>query len=93
MTPQDLGGTFVFDLDTDRFLRISDAVSQWALGGPAPDGRLLWDTPVNGRRGATQWLGTLLGLEPGSGAVRPATSQVLRPRLNRLSRSSRRRVA
>ena len=58
---QDRRGTFVFDLDTDRFLRISDAVSQWAMGGPVPDGRLLWDTPVNGRRGATQWLGTLLG--------------------------------
>jgi hypothetical protein len=53
-------GTYVYDLDTDRFLRISDAVSNVGVGGPTPDGRFLWHTPVNQRHGATQWLGRLL---------------------------------
>ena len=58
---KDLGGTFVYDLDSDRFLRLTDGVSQYALGGPVPDGQFLWHTAVNNRRGATQWLGQLLG--------------------------------
>ena len=53
-------GTYVYDLGTDRFLRITDGVSQWALGGTAPDGQFLWDTPTDHGDGATQWLGRLL---------------------------------
>jgi hypothetical protein len=58
--PADRGGTYVYDLGTDRFLRVSDAVSKWGMGGPAPDGEFLWGTPVNEGHGATQWLGQLL---------------------------------
>jgi hypothetical protein len=55
-------GTYAYDLATDRFLRISDAVSSYGLGGPTGDDRqVLWHTPVNDRKGATQWLGELLG--------------------------------
>jgi hypothetical protein len=54
------GGTYVYELDTGRFLRVSDSVSGFGLGGPAPDGEFIWHTPVNNRRGATQWLGELL---------------------------------
>ena len=53
-------GTYVYDLDTDRFLKISDAVSSYGLGGPSPDGLFLWHTPVNNRSGAAQWVGRLL---------------------------------
>jgi hypothetical protein len=55
-----LAGAYVYDLGTDRFLRLSDGVSSYALGGPTPNGVFLWDTPVNHRRGATQNLGRLL---------------------------------
>ncbi len=56
-------GTYVYELDSGRFVRVSDANSSYGLGGPVPDGYLLWDTPV-GRSsgpqepipGATQWL-------------------------------------
>jgi hypothetical protein len=53
-------GVYVYDLDTDRFLRLSDAVSRFALGGPTPKGLFRFDTPVNHRHGATQELGRLL---------------------------------
>jgi len=56
----DQGGSYVYDLATDRFLRLSTTVSQWALGGPTPDGQLLWDTSTNHRRGATQLLGRFM---------------------------------
>jgi hypothetical protein len=53
-------GTYVYDIATERFLRLSDDVSQFALGGgPTLPGQVLWDTPVNRRNGATQWLGEL----------------------------------
>jgi len=54
-------GTYVYDLDDDRFLRVSDSVSQWAMGGPTPPGMFLWHTSVNGSKGATQWLGEMIG--------------------------------
>jgi hypothetical protein len=53
-------GTFVYDLDTGRFLRVSDAVSPWITSGPSPERQFLWNTPVNGRKGATQHLGEML---------------------------------
>jgi hypothetical protein len=56
----DRSGTYVYDLATDRFLRISDAISNWGLGGPTGnDQQFMWHTPVNNHHGATQWLGEL----------------------------------
>jgi hypothetical protein len=55
-----LSGTYLYDLGSDRFLRLSDEVSSWATGGPAPDDRFMWNTPVNRGDGATQRLGELL---------------------------------
>jgi hypothetical protein len=54
-------GTYVYDLATDRFLRISDGVSSYDMGVPAPGRQFIWSTPENGRKGATQWLGELTG--------------------------------
>lgn len=53
-------GTYVYDLATDRLLRLSDAVSKFGVGGTVPDGMFMWNTPVNHRHGQTQWLGRLL---------------------------------
>lgn len=53
-------GTYVYDLDTDRFLRVSDGMSSWSTSGPTPDGQFLWNTPVNGNKGMTQHLGELI---------------------------------
>jgi hypothetical protein len=53
-------GAYVYDLDTDRLLRLSQAVSKYSLGGPTPADVFLWDTPANHGRGATQWLGRLV---------------------------------
>ncbi|KRB80262.1 hypothetical protein ASE01_01865 [Nocardioides sp. Root190] len=60
---RDLAGTFVYELGTGRFVRVTEATSSWSLGGPVPDGMLLWDTPVGTASGpeepipgATQWL-------------------------------------
>ncbi len=53
-------GTYVYDLGTGRFLRLSEDVSQWLTSGPAPEGDFLWNTPVNRGNGATQWLGELV---------------------------------
>ena len=48
-------GTYVYDLADGRFLRVSDSVSMWALGGTTTrDGVLMWDTATNRHRGATQ---------------------------------------
>ncbi|WP_436698990.1 hypothetical protein [Nocardioides sp. BYT-33-1] len=56
-------GTFVYEPDSGRFARVSDANSSYGLGGPTPEGYLLWDTPVGAAGspqepipGATQWL-------------------------------------
>jgi hypothetical protein len=58
-TQRGSAGTYVYDVATERFLRLTDDVSQFALGGPTPPGLVLWDTPVNRRDGATQLLGEL----------------------------------
>jgi hypothetical protein len=56
----DQGGTYAYDLATDRFLRISDAISNWGLGGPTGNARqFMWHTPVNNHHGATQHVGEL----------------------------------
>lgn len=52
-------GAYVYDLTSDRLLRLSDGVSKFALSGTALGGRqIFWDTPV-GKHGATQWLADL----------------------------------
>jgi len=53
-------GTYVYDLDDDRFLRVSDSVSHFTMGGPTQPGTFMWHTSVNDSKGATQWLGQLL---------------------------------
>ncbi len=56
----DRTGTYVYDLATDRFLRVSDAISSAGLAGATGHERqFLWHTPVNDGHGATQWLGEL----------------------------------
>jgi hypothetical protein len=55
------GGFFVYDLETKRFMRISNGVSSYSGGGPTPGRQFMWSTPENGRKGATQWLGELTG--------------------------------
>ncbi|WP_395657505.1 hypothetical protein [Nocardioides sp.] len=57
---REAGGTYLYDLDRDRLLRLSDAVARFSLGGPVPAGQFLWSTPVNHGHGSTQWLGELL---------------------------------
>lgn len=55
------GGTYVYDLSTGDFLRVSDGVSMWGLGGPTGNPQqFMWHTPVNHRNGATQYVGELL---------------------------------
>lgn len=52
-------GTFVYDLDTERFLGVSDDVSSWLMGGRTQAGQFTWTTPENQRNGATQWIGEI----------------------------------
>lgn len=54
-------GTYVYDLATDRFVQLSDAVSSFGVGGPTPDDTIMWHTPFNRRHGATQWLAKWTG--------------------------------
>ncbi|MFC7492874.1 MULTISPECIES: hypothetical protein [unclassified Nocardioides] len=55
------GGTYVYDLATDRLLQVSDTISSYALGGRLGNpGQFQWHTPVDGAKGATQHIGTLL---------------------------------
>jgi len=55
------GGTYAYDLASGRFLRISEDVSSYGLGGPTGQPReLRWHTPENRGRGATQHVGRLL---------------------------------
>ena len=53
-------GTYVYDLDSARFLRISEDVSSWSTGGPTQEGQFLWNTPENRGRGMTQHLGEFI---------------------------------
>jgi hypothetical protein len=54
------GGTYVYDLGSDRFLQISNDISSWGMGGPTPDDTFFWHTPVNRGHGSTQHLGELV---------------------------------
>jgi hypothetical protein len=53
-------GTYVYDLASDRFLRISEDVSSWGTSGRTQEGQILWNTPENRDRGMTQHLGELI---------------------------------
>ncbi len=53
-------GTYVYDLGSGRFLRISEDASSWSTSGPTQDRQILWNTPVNRNRGMTQYLGELI---------------------------------
>lgn len=58
----DTSGTYVYDLSDGRFLRVSDGLSSWGLGGPTGNAtQFMWHTPVNQGNGATQHIGELLG--------------------------------
>lgn len=57
--PPGTRGTYVYDLETDRFVRVTDSETSWGSGGPAPDGLFFYGTPVNRGNGATQWLAEL----------------------------------
>lgn len=57
------GGTYVYDPAGGEFVRATKRLSSYGLGGPTPEGYLLWHTPVGKSgalgmrgRGATQWL-------------------------------------
>lgn len=53
-------GTYLYVLGTDRFLRVSRAVSQWSTHGPTPAGQFMWTTPEGRGNGATHWLGEVV---------------------------------
>jgi hypothetical protein len=56
----DTSGTYVYDLTTNRFQRLTDGLSMWGLGGPTGEAdQVMWHTPY-GKHGATQWIGRLL---------------------------------
>lgn len=56
----DAAGTYIYDLGSGRFLRLSDAVSSWSTSGPTPDRQFLWNIPENRGRGMTEQLGELI---------------------------------
>ena len=50
---EDAAGTYLYDLTTNRLLRISHGYDSWSSGGQAGDPRqFLWSTPVNHGHGA-----------------------------------------
>lgn len=52
-------GTYLYNLATDQLLRVSDAVSKFAVGGPTSNNLFLFHTPTNHRHGVTQTLAKL----------------------------------
>lgn len=61
------GGTYVYDFDAGRLLRLSEDTSSWEVGtGPTPGDQVLWTTPAGGRdatfgrNGAEVHLGELI---------------------------------
>lgn len=53
-------GSYVYDFDAGRLLRVSDTASDLGLGGQASGDFFLWNTPADDDHNATQWLGELL---------------------------------
>ena len=63
----DGGGTYLYDLEEGRLLRVGEGMPSWTTAtGPAPDGTFLWTTPAGGtdptygRAGATAHVGEVL---------------------------------
>jgi hypothetical protein len=61
------GGTYVYDVDEGRLVRLSEGHSSWEVGtGPTPGDTFMWSTPAGGRdltfgrRGAEVHLGELI---------------------------------
>lgn len=61
------GGTYLYDFDEGRLLRLSDGVSSWSVAvGPTPGDQFMWTTPAGGkvelfgRSGATAHLGEII---------------------------------
>lgn len=53
----DAAGNYVYDIASNRLVRVSDGVSTYASGGgPLPAGDVVWANPVNGHKGQTQVL-------------------------------------
>ena len=44
------GGTYVYDFEEGRLLRLSDGTSSWSVGsGPTPGDQFLWSEPAGGK--------------------------------------------
>jgi hypothetical protein len=61
------GGTYVYDVEDGRLVRIGEGMSSWSTAvGPTPGDQLMWTTPAGGevelfgRSGATAHLGELV---------------------------------
>ncbi|QSR29839.1 hypothetical protein CFI00_04820 [Nocardioides sp. S5] len=61
------GGTYLYDFDQERLLRLSDGTSSWSVAvGPTPGDQFMWTTPAGGkvelfgRSGATAHLGEII---------------------------------
>ncbi|WP_416956099.1 hypothetical protein ACNKF0_04470 [Nocardioides sp. T5] len=61
------GGTYLYDFEEGRLLRVSEGMSSWTVAhGPAPGDRFLWTTPAGdsalgfGSEGATGHLGEII---------------------------------
>jgi hypothetical protein len=53
-------GTLLYDLETGRFLRVSDSVSSFSIGGgPMPRGYVMWDEAAGGRKGQEEVIARL----------------------------------
>jgi hypothetical protein len=45
-------GTYLYDIEEGRLLRLSDAHAQWTVAsGPAPGDQFLWAEPAGGKLG------------------------------------------
>jgi hypothetical protein len=60
-------GTYLYDVEEGRLLRLSEGLSAWTVGsGPTPGDQFLWTTPAGrklamfGHSGATVHLGELI---------------------------------
>ena len=53
------GGTYLYQFDSGRLVRITRSISHFGLGGAVPrdSDYVFWHTDVNHGHGATQWLG------------------------------------
>ena len=53
-------GSYVYDLETNRLLRLSSSVSNFLIGGgPMPRGYVMWDEAYNGHKGQQEVIARL----------------------------------